>query len=391
MELNLDTKARPSLLRALRALLPAVLDKLGDPTGFRDIAAPILLRESDKAITDLKEADVLADRVHRAVTRLRGMHFRRLDTQQALDAAFKNLELSLNSSKANPVLSAGLWLAHRVHGAGLAFLDSREGQKAFAQAEAFLGAPPLAWIRVLGEETQPASVDRIEQELVNRLAPVLGAQTDRSGLYALSGKLLERARAAARQPPLLALPDAPPQEHTPAERLTEALAVPLRQADLAEAHARFTRLTTDETAKRFEEFKYKLLRAIPQAAEYAPLGLEPFCQAVESAIYPYPAQLEWLRSFVKPVWTNANQSTMFEGRNAPDLINQRYEHLRKTKQGNPIIIEMARAFALSLLRTPKEEQTSATFAEDLDLVAEFGWPATVDEMRRQWEKSAGTR
>lgn len=225
--------------------------------------------------------------------------------------------------------------------------------------------------------------------LADRLAPALGADVNRISLYAITGRLLERARAAARQPPLLALPDAPPREQTPAEKLTDALASPIREAELAEARARFAKLTTDQTAKRFEEFKYQLLRAIPKVADFAPLGLEPFSQALEAVLYPYPAQLEWTRSFVKPIWTNANQSTAFQGRNTPDLINQRYEHLRKTKQGNPIIIEMARAFALDLCRTAKEEQPSATFVEDLDLAAEFGWPTTVDEMRRQWERSAG--
>lgn len=135
MELNVATKPRQTLLRALRALLPALQEKLGDPAGFRDVAAPILLRESENAVSELKEADALADQVHRAVTRLRAIHFRRLDTQQALDASLKALEPSLNSLKANPVLAAGLWLAHRVHGAGLMFLDSKEGQKALATAK----------------------------------------------------------------------------------------------------------------------------------------------------------------------------------------------------------------------------------------------------------------
>ncbi len=390
MELNIASKPRQSILRALRALMPALQAKLGDPAGFRDVAAPILLRESENALTEVEEVDLLADQVHRAVTRLRAIHFRRLETQQALDAAFKGLEPSLNTRTANPILSAGLWLAHRVQGAAIAFLDSKDGQQALAKAETFFGTPPFPWLRALSAENQPTSLDRIEQVLAERLALVFGAELNPISLYAIAGHLLERARGAARQPPLLALPDAPPKEATAAERLMDALAAPVREAELAEAHARFAKLTTDETAKRFERFKQQLLRAIPQVAQYAPLGMDPFSQALESVLYPYPAQLEWIRSFVKPVWTNANQSTAFQGRTTPELINQRYEHLRKTKQGNPIIIEMARAFALDLCRTAEQELPSS-FVEDLDLVAEFGWPTTVDEMRRQWEMSAGAR
>ena len=98
--------------------------------------------------------------------------------------------------------------------------------------------------------------------------------------------------------------------------------------------------------------------------------------------------MEWIRPFVKPVWTNASQSTLFEGRTTQDLVNQRYQQLLKAKQGNPVLVELARAFAIEASRSAEQEQAVA-FLKDLDLVAEFQWPNTLEEVKAQWVKAAG--
>ena len=285
------------------------------------------------------------------------------------------------------MLTGGLWLAYRLQALAIAFLNSPEGKAALAKAETILGVPPYPWLKAMGSETQPAPMDRIESVLAERLVETIGVQTGRFNLYAVAGHLLEQARAAARRPPQATLPDGPLREPTPGERLADALAEPVRNAELAEARARFAKLSPDETAKRFEVFKLQLLRLTAQVAPSAPLGFEPFCQLLESILYPYPNPLEWIRPFVKPVWTNASQSPLFQGRNTPDLVNQRYEQLRKTKQGNPVVVELARAFAMELCRAEEQPAEAQSFLEKLDLVSEFGWPSTVEDMRNQWSNA----
>lgn len=389
MEVNFATKPRQPLMRALRALTPPLLEKWGDPAGFRDTARPILLREGGGALAGTAEADALADQVYRTVTRLRAIHFRPVENTQSLDAVFKGLDPGVNSTTANPIVNGSLWLAYRLQGGAIQFLNSPDGKAALAKAESVLGAPPFPWMRSLGGDNAPASLDRIELVMAERLAEGIGLSIGRFNLYAVLGHLLEQGRISARQPPQLALPDAPPREQAPAERLSDALVKPVRDAELAEARARFARLAPEETAKRFEEFKLQLLRMTPQIAQFSPLGFDPFCEAIESVLYPYPAQLEWIRPFVKPVWTNASQSTLFEDRPTQELVNQRYQQLRKAKQGNPVLVELARAFAIERCRSAQQEQAQS-FLKDLDLAAEFGWPITLEEMRNQWTKPAGT-
>lgn len=385
MALNLANKPRPSIVRAMRALVPPLLEKWGDAEGFRELAAPIVLREGGAALSSLNEAEALADQTYRAVVRLRSIHFRPIENLQSLDTVFKGLDAGANAPSVNPLISGGLWLAHRVQHAAVQYLSSAEGQTAVANAETALAAPPMAWIRPLGAEGQAVTLERIESALAERIAQDLGSAVLRFNLYAVADHILEQGRIAARQPPQLKLPDAAPREPTASERLAEALSEPVRNAELGEARARFSKLSVDQTAQRFNEFKHQLLRMAAQVAPFAPAGLDPFCQAIEALLYPYPAQMEWIRPFVKPVWTNASQSTLFEGANTPDLVDRRYQQMRKTKQGNPIVVELARAFALAMTQKPMPDQEAASI-KDLNLVAEFQWPSTLEEMKAQWAK-----
>lgn len=385
MALNLANKPRPSIVRAMRALVPPLLEKWGDAEGFRAVAAPIALREGGAALSSLNEAEALADQVYRAVVRLRALHFRPIENPQSLDTVFKGLEVAASAPNVNPLIGGGLWLAYRVQGAAIQYLGSPDGKTAVANAEAALAAAPTAWLRQLGAEGQAVTLEHIEAALAERIARDSAPGVLRFNLYAVAGHLLEQGRIAARQAPQLKLPDAAPREPTASERLAEALSEPVRDAELAEARARFSKLTMDQTTQRFNEFKLQLLRMVTEVAPHAPAGLDSFCQAIEAQLYPYPAQLEWIRPFVKPVWTNASQSTLFGGANSPELVDRRYEQLRKTKQGNPIVVELARAFALAMTQKTMQDQ-EATSLKDLNLVEEFHWPASLEDMKAQWAK-----
>ena len=386
MELNLASKPRQTTVRALRALMPPFLERWGDAQGFRELARPILLREGGEAWSRPEEADALADQTYRAVARFRAVHFRPSDNLPSLEAVYKGLDPGANSTTANPVLNGALWLAYRLQGTALQYLVSPEGRTALTKAEASLAAPPMAWLRPLVAEGQTPGLERIEAAIAARIVQEQGAGPNRFSAYALAGRIVEQGRAAARQPPQLPQPDAPPREPAPAERLAEALAEPVRAAELAEARARFAKLTPDETAKRFDAFKLQLLRMVTRVAPFAPAGFEPFCQAIEAVLFAYPAPLEWIRSFVKPVWTNASQSNLFEGPKTPELVDQRYQQLRTAKQGNPVLLELARAFALESTKAAEQEEAT-TFVKDLDLVAELHWPASLEDVKAQWAKS----
>jgi hypothetical protein len=382
-----SSKPRPQVLRALRALTPPLQEKWGDQLGFREAASPIILREGGGAFATMAEADSLADLVMRTVQRLRAAHFRPVESQQALDAVFKALDPGVNSTTANPVVNGSLWLAYRIQGAVVTYLNSSEGKATLIKAETFLCTPPFNWLKALSTDTQPASLDRIEMAMAERLLEHLGSGASRFNVYAIVGHLLEQGRMAARQPPQLSLPDAAPRQQTPAERLMDALTEPVRNAELAEARMRFSKLAPEDSTRRFEEFKLQFLRMVGQVAQFATLGFEPFCQAIESVLYAYPTQMEWIRPFIKPVWTNASQSTLFEGRNTVELVNQRYQQMRKAKQGNPVLVELARAFAIERCQFAQQEQANA-FLKDLDLVAEFQWPNSAEEMRAYWAKAS---
>jgi hypothetical protein len=383
MELNLATKPRPVVVRALRALMPPLLEKWGDAPNFRDQARPILQREAGATLS-ADDCLALSDQTYRAVVRFRSAHFRPLENAPSLDAVYKGLDAGLNPATANPVMSGALWLAYRLQGAAIQYLNSAEGRAVLVKAEASLATPPMAWQRQLGGEGS-LSLERIEAVIAERIQQEQGAGPNRFSTFAVAGRIVERSRSVARKPPAIDQGDAPPREPGAAERLADALAEHVRNAELGEARTRFSKLTPDETAKRFDAFKLQLLRMAAQVAKYAPAGFEPFCQAIEALLYPYPAQVEWIRAFVKPLWTNASQSTLFEGPKTTELVNQRYQLLRKAKQGNPVLIELARAFALVATKTAEQEEATG-FLKDLDMVGELQWPSTLEDVKARWSK-----
>jgi hypothetical protein len=69
-------------------------------------------------------------------------------------------------------------------------------------------------------------------------------------------------------------------------------------------------------------------------------------------------------------------------------VNQRYQAIRKAKRGNTVILELARALAFTKTKV-KEAQERQAFLSDLDLVKEFDWPTSLEQVTAFWAAKAG--
>jgi len=382
MELNLINKPKPPIQRALRAVLAPLQDYWGDPSGFRVAATPTLVREAGSALANAKEAMALAQQAYRLVARLRASNFRPADTPVRADAIYKALEASANAGINSALTGSCLWLAHRMQTAALAYLRSTEGQIALAKIWDRLQSKKEALDKAAADDG--ITLEILETLLADVVPTLLGSVMGRFQRYALGGYLLERARAMAR-----ALPERPGAENTlptqsAEDRSLGMIAPAAHAADLNEARQRFARLDADQSGKRFEAFKAQFAQVAAKAAPYAPQGFEKFCVAVEAMLFAYPAPLEWVRPFIKPVYANASQAAMFDDCVTPQAIRQRYETHRQTKQGSSVILELARAFAMSKVKV-REVEKKQSFMLELDPVKEFGWPATLASVREFWE------
>jgi hypothetical protein len=387
MEAILANKPKPVVQRALRALLAPVQAHFGDPQAFRAAAVPILMREAGTALSDAKDAEALAEQAYRMVQRLRAQHFRAMDNPVQVDIQYKALEHSAATGPNSTLRQACFWLAYRLQQAGLLYLRSPEAQNALAKSWQVLENRRELFAKTTAESAT-LTLDRYEALIAQSLQESITPPLASFSLLTIAGYLLEKARATARALPELDVQgvNMPTQNREGTALL--ALSEPARGAELNEAKARFSRLTADETAKRFDEFKLQFLRTIPRIAPYAVLGFDKFCDAVEAVLYPYPQQMEWIRAFVKPVYTNASQSTIFDGCATDQSVEQRYQALRKAKRGNTVILELARALAFTKSKV-KEAEVRETLLTELDLVKEFDWPTTLEQVTAYWAAKSG--
>lgn len=379
MEALLAGKPRSAVLGALRNLLDPLREHWGDPEGFIEAGLSVLARQGSLFGDDEADRELL-DQLYRQVLRIRALYFRPITNPTALDNAYKELEAQA-SERHQTSQQVLLWLASRIQQAVQAYLNAPQGQRALdtvlravdnQRGEALKGR--------LGDLEQ-LSLGRINGVLSDLVRDVLGDKLGRLETAALSGYLLESLRAAARRPPPLGGAGDEAPEQSSMAGLLAALGEPTRMAELNDARARFGQMPEAERTKRFNAFRLRLARAIKDVAPYAPLGFEPFCQAVEAIFFPYPAPLEYVRAFVRPVYNSARQSTLFSEVTTPQGVQQRYETLVKARQGNPVLLELARAFAVQGFRSGEAGEENRSFVASLDLHKEFGWPTDVEALR----------
>jgi hypothetical protein len=216
-------------------------------------------------------------------------------------------------------------------------------------------------------------------------ATVAGKQDTLFHHAALAGRLLEKARQVARMHPSKAQVPADFADNSPEIRIVSALEDVTRKAELNEARARFTSLNEYQKGARYEALRKLMLKQIDQIAPYAPEGFDKFCQAVEAIAYPYPVPLEWVRVFLKPLFSNAQASSAFDKCRTEQSVQHRYAKIKEEKGANPIMLELARAFALANLRTAQQESIQV-FLNEVDLVKEFKWPASLSDLKQQFAR-----
>jgi hypothetical protein len=377
MEAMLAGKPRAVAIGALRALVVPLRERWGDPAAFREAGLDVLAREGGGAIYDEKQSPAHLEQVYRQVQRARATYFRPVENPAQLDQLFKELDLAA-AKAASPLQQGVLWLASRLQQQAIAVLQAPRTSEQVAKVLEAVGQNRNAFARPLGNADQ-LTLDRVEEVLSAFAQQTLGALAPFEQTV-LGGHLLERVREAARRPRKLEVSaDEAPRN----DALTALLAVflePVRQAELNEAKLRYARYAEEEKTKRFNEFRRALMRLIEQVAPFAPDGFEVFCEAIETRMYPYPEPIQYIRTYARPIWNNGAQSNAFTNSTTPQSVQHTYEQMAKARQGNPVVLEIARAFALRNFRRSEDGEKGAALRE-VNLKQEFGWPTSLEELR----------
>jgi hypothetical protein len=378
MEQAIAGKPEDQLIQAVQALLPALLEHWDDHQGFRRAGTPPFMREAGFAREEMAKAVTVVDQAFRQVPMLHHRQFRPYYKSEQLEGVYMRLVPSASDS---PVRQGFLWLAFQVQAAVIDYLGSEAGLAAMQKIRKAVDEGKVVF-RALMADPENLTPDKVEKVLFALTEKTLAEEADRFQLYAVVCSLIEFARREARQPPgqdLLALQ----REIPPAQvRLLAVLVEPVHTAELNEANHRFFRLKDGAKGRWFDVLRSFLDRHGSDLVKYAPLGFEKFSEAVEANLFPYPAQLEWMRAYLKPLYTNAQQSSVFDNCMTEASVRQRFEKLDSEKSSNKVMIELARAFALANLNKLGEPGQSE-FLDTLNLKEEFQWPATLEELKAQ--------
>ena len=378
MERFLSGKPEAMVVRALQWLLPSILAHWGDPEGFRKEATAGFMREAGMPDDDEPKAVAVVDQAFRRADALRAVHFRPFRTYEELEYAYSKIVPGFANS---PTMQGSLWLAFQMQRSAIDYLDSEEGQAALEQmAKAVEGNKAV--FQEMISETQDLNLTAIEKILILIGRRSLPETTENFSLGAIAGHIIETARKEARTRKVIDLLDSRANKMSEEVKKLAAVIEPCRRAELNEANVKFMKLDDAEKRQRFDRLRAFLHRQAQEVAQFAPAGFERFCQAVESQLYPYPAQVEWVRSYLKPMFVNAQQSALFDNCLTEASIRQRYDKVMAEKSSNVTMVELARAFAIAELNKQEEPEQRA-FLQQLNLREEFNWPRTLEEMKSQ--------
>jgi hypothetical protein len=315
--------------------------------------------------------------IYRQTLRIRAVHFRAIENTAQLEHHFRELDQTASEDKA-PIRQALLFLASRLQQSAIAYLGTAEAEKHRAIALKAVLERRDSLVGALGNSRE-LILDRIEAVLAAFISDVLGEQVGRFEIFALAGHMVEQVRLSARQPPEIILDVEEMPDTKDVGPLLGLLTEPVRQAELNEARMRYARLNEARKTSLYNHFRVRLQRVLKDVAMYAPKGFVPFCEAIESRLFPYPEQLGHIRAYLRPIYENASQSSIFTDANTPQSVQQRYDALMKARKGNPFLLEIARAFAMRNFKSVNIESKRA-YMRDIDLKEDFGWPATTKEL-----------
>jgi hypothetical protein len=378
MEAMLAGKPRSVAIGALRALVVPLRERWGNPDAFREAGLDVLAREGGGSLYDEKQSPAHLEQLYRQVQRARATYFRPIENTAQLEQLYKELDLAAAKS-ASPLQQGVLWLASRLQQQAIAYLQSPPAQEAVSRVLAAVPDERAALNRALGPADQ-LTLDRVEDALAELAQRVLAGTLAPFEQTALAGHLLERVRVAARRPRRLDVPQDEAPRNDALTALLAALLDPVRLAELNEARLRYARMGEEEKNRRFNEFRRALLRLVAEVAPFAPEGFDAFCEAIEARLYPYPEPMQFIRTYARPIWNNGAQSNIFTNVTTPQGVEHTYEQLAKARQGNPVVLEIAKAFALRNFRQSAGGQKAESL-KDVNLKQEFGWPTTIAELK----------
>ncbi|MCH8882144.1 MAG: hypothetical protein IIA41_01445 [SAR324 cluster bacterium] len=384
MESLIGGKSRQIVLAAIKSLHPILLKTWPDRAAYREEAAAALTASLGTAQTNPNEANALADQILLLTSQIRALQLRHIETAPALVKATKTLESTFAES---PLRLGCLALAADLHHSAIGYLESQEGRTAYTKLVPALDKQRVQIARRFHESEQ-INLDQIEAALTSAARSVLGKTDTPFHHAALAGSLVEKVRRQARLNPSETAVPADFADNSPDVRLISALEDAVRRAELNEARQRFAALNEYEKGARYEALRKVMLKQIDRIAPHAPAGFDAFCQAVESSAYPYPSPREWVRVFLKPLHTNAEQSSTFDKCRTEKSVELRYKKVLEEKGANPLMLHLARAFALAALKIAQAESIQH-FIDDVDLVGEFRWPATLEDLRKRINEDVG--
>lgn len=377
MENVLAGQSDSAVIAGLQAVLPHLLEQWNNVDGFNKAAIPVLIDKLGLSDEHGEKVKSLAEQALRQVFRLRTMQFRSARNMALLDGVYTRLVTTATDS---PTRQGFLWLAFQAQKASIEYLETEEGGKALSSLKKGVDGHKTL-IANLTADKEKLTIDKIEKILTALGRKVLEDSVGAFQLSALAGSIVEWVRSEARGPPekdLLSSDGKVSEE----DRLLTPLLEPVRQAEMNESYHRFLRMSDAEKRRRFDILRKTLHKHIKKVALHAPQGFEKFCMAVEGLLFPYPAAIEWMRSYLKPIYANAQQSSIFDNCLTEPAISQRYEKMIEEKSANLIMLELSMAFALSKL-TKLDDPEQQAFISNLKLDKDFGWPKSLEELKSQ--------
>lgn len=382
MENLLAGKSRQSVLQAVKTLLDPILENWGSEDAFVQASVELLRKGLGDEEALSKDLETMAQQIYLTVMQIRSLQTRHIKSHQELTQTEKTLEPTFAQS---PMRQGCLWLAVHARQEAIDRLDSPEGKTGQAKVIKALDRERANLSKRL-QEAKYADLGQLEKALAGYAGKVLGKKNPFL-LGTLAGDIIESARKRGRLPPNDTGLPVDFSDNSPETRLISTLEDIVRQAELSEARQRFSLLNDYQKGARYEALRKVMQKNIDDISPHAPGKFEGFCQAVESIAFPYPNPLEWVRVFLKPLYTNASQSTAFDKCRTEQSVNYRYQKIQEERGVNPIMLEMSKAFALATLKTVQQENLK-NFLVDVNLVGEFDWPADIEDLKEHLSPEA---
>ena len=380
MESAVPGSQQEVVLEALKSLLNTLTDNWGVPGRFRKNAGQTLWKRKTSAMGGQEEFQVLAEQVYRLVEQILTLHIRPIYTLEALE----KINEKLAPLHTGALHEGCLWLAVEMRRKALEYLELPAADRNYSNLIESLDERRATISRGF-MDIPDLTLDSLEYRLVTVTRGAAIKREERFHTLAVAGALLEKARRYARLHPSEKEVPADFSGTTPESRVISALEEPARHAELNEAKQRFSSLENTAKSERYNALRDKMQKNIEKVVAHAAEGFETFCETVESIAFPYPGALEWVRAFLRPLYDNARQSTTFDKCNTELHVQQRYEQLQEERGVNPLMVELSRAFALSTLESVQESSIK-DFVYEVDFVNEFGWPADLDDLKKNMSR-----